>query len=157
MNNKSVTVCFSGHRILKDPKEEIEAKLEAAIRQCIGSGSEVFMTGGAIGFDTLAARMVIKLREEYPHIQLVLALPCLAEEQTLKWTTKQKEEYRQIIDQADDVRILSNTYTDTCMLDRNVYMVDNSSRIIYYLRYNRGGTKHTVKYAQRQGIKMISI
>ena len=40
MNNKSVTVCFSGHRILKDPKEEIEAKLEAAIRQCIGSGSE---------------------------------------------------------------------------------------------------------------------
>ena len=121
MNNKAVTVCFSGHRILKDPKEEIEAKLEAAIRQCIDSGSRVFMTGGAIGVDTLAARMVIKLREEYPHIQLVLALPCPAEEQTLKWTTKQKEEHQQIIDQADEVRILSNEYTDTCLLDSNVY------------------------------------
>lgn len=157
MNNKDVTVCFSGHRILKDPKEEVEANLEAAIRQCIDNGSEVFMTGGALGFDTLAAWTVIRLKNEYPRIQLVLALPCPTEEQSIKWTIKQKNEYQQILNQADEVRILSKVYTDTCMLDRNDYMVDNSSTIVYYLRYNRGGTKHTVKYAQSKGIQMIGI
>lgn len=157
MNNRDVTVCFSGHRILKDPKSEIEAKLEIAIRECIDSGSEVFMTGGALGVDTLAAWTVIRLKTEYPHIQLVLALPCPTEEQSIKWTAKQKNEYQQIIEQADEVRILSDVYTKDCMLERNDYMVDNSSKMVYYLRYNRGGTKHTVKYAQSKGIELIGI
>ena len=52
MSSKSITVCFSGHRVLHDPKTEIEKKLEAAVRECISKGAERFLTGGALGFDT---------------------------------------------------------------------------------------------------------
>lgn len=43
------------------------------------------------------------------------------------------------------------------MLDRNRYMVDNSSTLIHYLRSNRGGTSYTVSYAQKQNIQLIGI
>ena len=158
MNNKSKTVCFSGHRSFRDPKAEIEKNLEFAIRQCIENGSEQFITGGALGFDTLAAWTIIRLRREFPQIRLVLALPCLPNEQILKWTAEQKDEYQKILDLADDVKILSEKYTDKCMLERNKYMVDNSSKLIHYLRSDgRCGTKHTVNYAKKQGIELIGI
>lgn len=35
MENKSETVCFSGHRILHDPQEAVKQQLENAIRNCV--------------------------------------------------------------------------------------------------------------------------
>lgn len=158
MNNKAKTVCFSGHRSFFDSKEEIKKSLEAAIRKCIESGSERFITGGAIGFDTLAALTIIRLRKEFTQIRLILALPCPPNEQTLKWKEEQKTEYQKILSLADDVKILSEKYTERCMLDRNKYMVDNSCKLIHYLRSGkRGGTKQTVNYAIKQGIELIGI
>lgn len=157
MNDKIKTVCFSGHRVLHDPKQNIDISLESAVRQCIANGAEIFMTGGAIGFDTLAARTIIRLRKEYPQIRLILALPCPPEEQTLKWSAKQTKEYHEILELADDVKILSDRYTDNCMLDRNRYMIDNSRKLIYYLRSDRGGTKYTVDYAQSRNIELIEL
>ena len=157
MNNKTTTVCFSGHRVFQDPTADIEKKLDKAVRDCISKGAECFITGGALGFDTLAARTVIRLRKEFPQIKLILALPCPPQAQTLKWSAPQVAEYREILGLADDVRILSQTYTQSCMLDRNRYMVDNSSTLIHYLRSNRGGTSYTVSYAKKQNIQLIGI
>ena len=115
------------------------------------------MTSGVLGVDTIAARTLIRLRNEFPQIQLVLVLPCPLEQQTIKWTQKQKNEYHNILEQADKVKILSEQYTDSCMLDRNKYMVDNSSKLIYYLRATRGGTRFTVKYVQSQSIDLMEL
>ena len=157
MNNKQKTVCFSGHRILHEPKEVVERSIEIAIRQCISEGAEIFMTGGALGVDTIAAWTVIRLRKEFPEIRLVLALPCPSVEQTLKWSDSQKEEYQKILDLADEVKVLSDKYTDSCMLDRNRHMIESSGTLIYYLRTERGGTSYTVRYAKKQAIKLIAI
>ncbi len=157
MNIREKIVCFSGHRILHDPKEVVERSIEIAIRQCISEGAEIFMTGGALGVDTIAAWTVIRLRKEFPEIRLVLALPCPSVEQTLKWSDSQKEEYQKILDLADEVKILSDKYTDSCMLDRNRYMIESSGTLIYYLRTERGGTSYTVRYAKKQAIKLIAI
>lgn len=155
--NKTKTVCFSGHRVFYNPKAEIEKSLEAAIRKCIENGSERFIAGGALGFDTLAAWTVIRLKREFPQIRLILALPCPPAEQTLKWTVEQKNEYQEILELADEVNILAKSYTSNCMLDRNRYMVDNSSKLINYLRSDRGGTKFTVNYGKKQGIELIDL
>ena len=63
----------------------------------------------------------------------------------------------EILGQADEVRVLSSEYTQTCMLDRNRYMVDNSSILIHYLRSNRGGTKYTVNYAITKNVQLVGI
>lgn len=115
------------------------------------------MAGGALGFDTLAARTVLRLKKEFPKIRLVLALPCPPEEQTLKWTNQQRGEYQEILEQADEVITLSPKYVDGCMLERNRYMVNNSVKLIHYLRSDRGGTKYTVKYAKTRGIELIEL
>ncbi len=160
MNEKSKTVCFSGHREINDyePKENIEKRLEAAVRKCILNGAEQFIAGGAIGFDTIAAEIVIRLRGEFPNIRLVLALPCPPECQMCNtWTAQQKNEYQEILSRADEVRVLSDKYKSGCMFARNRYMVNNSGTLIYYLRSDKGGTKYTVDYAKRKSIELVGV
>ena len=68
------TCCFSGHRHL--PKQQIlhiHNLLVKRILKLIHIGVNTFICGGALGFDTLAALAVLKIRSIYPHIQLILA------------------------------------------------------------------------------------
>lgn len=60
-----------------------------------------------------------------------------------------------MISKADEVVNVADDYYDGCMMDRNVFMVDNSSRLICYLNYGHGGTYSTVKYAAESGIEVV--
>lgn len=60
--------CFTGHRNLPPLKvNQVAQRLERAITQLLPSGTQYFMAGGAMGFDTLAAQadQVIYTSEEY--------------------------------------------------------------------------------------------
>lgn len=155
MIDKTKVACFSGHRKLPEDCAELRRNLEKAIIDLINLGVVFFGNGGAVGFDALAATTVLKLKEDYPHIRLVMVLPCPPEQQSLKWNDEQKNRYYEILDQADKVRVLSPQYTEKCMLDRNRHMVDNSAYLICYLREQHGGTFYTVNYAERQGLKIL--
>lgn len=157
MYERAKTVCFTGHRTLLEPRQDVEKKLEDVVRRCIVNGARTFIVGGAVGFDTIAAQLVLRLRTEYPNIYLALALPCPPEQQTLKWTDEQKSEYYEILDRANFTKIVSERYNNNCMYARNRLMVDRSGTIISYLRRNSGGTYYTVNYAKTQGIAIIEI
>lgn len=116
-----------------------------------------FGNGAALGFDQLAAKMVLRLKKDYPQIGLVMVLPCPPEQQSLKWNAEQKKQYYKILEQADKVRILSPQYTDKCMLDRNRHMVDNSAYLICYLREQCGGTFYMVNYAEQKGLEILRL
>ena len=150
-------MCFTGHRKLFDPRQDVEKRLEAVVRDCIENGASTFITGGAIGVDTLAAQLILRLRSEYPNIYLALALPCPPEQQTLKWTNEQKGAYYEILSKASFSKIVSDQYTSDCMFARNRLMVDRSGTIICYLRKSSGGTCYTFNYAKTQGITIIEI
>lgn len=157
MVDRSKVACFSGHRNLPQDCTELQTNLEKAIIELIEQGVVFFGNGGAVGFDALAATMVLKLKEDYPHIRLVMVLPCPPEQQSLKWNDEQKKQYYEILGQADKVRILSPQYTEKCMLDRNRHMVDNSAYLICYLRQHSGGTFYTVNYAERKGLNIFRL
>lgn len=157
MIDKTKVACFSGHRKLPQNCEQLTADLESAIVSLIERGVIFFGAGGALGFDMLAEETVLRLKERYPHIRLVLVLPCPPEQQTLKWNAEQQRRYYNILDKSDKVRVLSDRYTNTCMLDRNRHMVDSSGYLICYLRENKGGTAYTVRYAASVGIEVIRI
>ena len=75
---ESRTACFTGHRELPtDDLPEISKRLEDTLLTLIEQGYCYFGAGGALGFDTLAAQAVLRLRERYPQIRLILVLPCL--------------------------------------------------------------------------------
>ena len=70
---------------------------------------------------------------------------------------KQKEKYDYFLSVADEVKLISKTYTKYCMFLRNKFMVDNASALVAYLREDRGGTKNTVEYAKKSNINIIYI
>ena len=157
MIEKSKVAFFSGHRKLPLDITMLEVALEKSIADLIEQGVVFFGNGGALGFDTIAAEAVLRLKEDYSHIRLVMVLPCPPEQQSLKWNGEQKSRYYSILKRADKVRILSPRYTDGCMLARNRHMVDNSEYLICYLREDRGGTFYTVNYAEKRGLKIIRL
>ena len=56
--------CFTGHRDLPlTCWEEIAEKLEETITRLVQDGIQFYRTGGALGFDTLAAQTVLRERE----------------------------------------------------------------------------------------------
>lgn len=121
----------------------------------IQAGVTTFLTGGALGFDTLAARTVLRLKEQYPCIGLHLVLPCLS--QTRGWRTEDAMEYEAIKAQANSVVYTSKTYTRGCMHKRNRCLVDSSSVCVCYLTKDKGGTAYTVSYARSKGLSIISV
>ena len=157
MVDKMKVACFSGHRNLPQDYTELQANLEKTIVELIERGVVFFGSGAALGFDQMAAEAVLRLKEGYPHIRLVMVLPCPPEQQSLKWNDEQKKRYYEILEQADKVRILSPQYTGKCMHDRNRPMVDCSAYLICYLREQHGGTFYTVRYAEQCGLKILRL
>ena len=90
MVDKLNVACFSGHRKLPQDLTEVMENLERAIITLIEQGVVFFGNGGAVGFDALAATTVLRLKEDYPHIKLVMVLPCPPEQQSLKWSDEHK-------------------------------------------------------------------
>lgn len=150
------TCCFTGHRnIPANEYEKIQKILEETIISLIEKGVCYFGAGGALGFDTMAALTILKLKEKYPHIKLILVLPC--ENQTYKWNEKDIDIYENIKSKSDKYVYTSKYYYDGCMLKRNKHLVNNSKYCICYLTKKKGGTAFTVNYALKQGLVIYNV
>ena len=150
------TACFTGHRFL--PEAEMSRIMEQTaceIARAYGEGFNRFICGGAIGFDTLAAKEVIRFRLEHPDVILMIAVPC--QNQSERWAKKDKLEYRNILNQADEVFVLSDRYYEGCMQARNRFMVDHSSLCFCYMTRFEGGTWTTVRYAMHQHLSVRNV
>lgn len=153
---KKKTCCFTGHRdIPSGTYQLIFKKTEEIVESLIKQGYLYFGAGGALGFDTIAAFTILKLKERYPDIRLILVLPCYS--QTRGWTSEDVRIYDNIKDQADKVVYTSEEYTRGCMHKRNCHLVDNSSACIAYLTESKGGTAYTVDYALKNGLTVFNI
>ena len=150
-------VCFTGHRTIPDEsylalKDALCAEIEAQIR----AGATVFRTGGALGFDTLAALCVLSLRRQYPHIRLELILPCPS--QPNGWSSSDKGLYEQILEQADSHRYVSSTYFAGVLQMRNRALVEGADVCIAYLHSSHGGgTAFTSALAVQRGLDFINL
>ena len=153
---KEKTCCFTGHRKIPTNRYELVAKrLIDEVEELIKQGYTFFGVGGALGFDTLAARTVLELKVKYPYIKLILVLRC--RDQTRGWAKADIEVYEQIKSCCDKFVYTSERYDSGCMFRRNRHLVDNSSACICYLTESKGGTAYTVDYAKKAGIRVINI
>jgi len=156
MTIRDMTCCFTGHRNI--PQELVpilERKLETIIRALAEKNIVFYGAGGALGFDTISAHVVLKLQRELPQLKLILVLPCLS--QAKMWNKRDQECYEEIKAQADKVVYTSQEYTRDCMFKRNRHLVDCSRTCIYYLTKSKGGTAYTVNYARTQGLRIINL
>lgn len=162
------TVCFTGRRPkylfgYNDDKSYFKLMnyMYEIVKEAYNEGYRNFITGGAQGFDQLMFRVVNKLKKDNPNtdIKNILYLPC--KEQNSKWGKEGlfgSDNYDKMLKKADGIYYVSDVYTNTCLMDRNKAMIDNSSLVIalyddenWYnekrLR-NTSGTLNALNYAK---------
>ncbi len=150
--NRAKTCSFTGHRIMLDGFDE--ESLINLIKGAIKDGYDTFLVGMALGFDTLCFKILEDLRQTND-IKIIACVPCPDQDKSFKG--EDKIIYKNMIESADERVVLSERYTPYCMQKRNRFMVDNSSIVIAYVKRNYGGSYNTVKYAEKQNIKIVKL
>ena len=137
---------FTGHRVIAAEKTSaLEMLIDRAVEYAYGEGCRDFLCGGALGFDTMAARSVIAKRIKYPDMRLLMVLPC--KNQTDRWTERERFMYEYTLSVADEVIYISDEYTSSCMKERNLYLAENCDILIAYVGRSNSGAAQTVRFA----------
>lgn len=150
-------VCFTGHRqIAPGSATALRDATTDVVRSLISRGFDTFITGGALGFDTIAQIIVLSMKREFPYLRTVMAIPC--ECQDAQWSTRDRALYRQLRKRADAEIVLSQTYSAACMHARNRYMVEHSAICVAYFNGEwHSGTGATVRYAKQCSVPVICV
>ena len=158
-----ITCCFAGHRPQSLPWKfneqderclRMKEKLRNEIIKAIKNGYTTFISGMALGFDMICAEMVLELKKTFPRIKLIGAIPCKTQDKL--WKEKDKQRYRSLLTQLDSIRCIYDDYIGPeCMLERNRFMINNSSLVIALFNGTNGGTKKTLDYAKECRVKTV--
>lgn len=150
------TCCFTGHREI--PAKDLPGILrrtEQAVRRLIEQGVVFFGVGGAIGYDTEAAKLLFRLRAtDYPQIKVILVYPF--EGFTSRWSDEQRAEYARLLPQYDKAVCVAQRANREAYLERDRHLVSESAYCIAYCTQDSGGTAYTLRYARRQGLKIFN-
>lgn len=157
---KAYTCSFSGHRIIRaDQLDTVKARTEILIRNLILKRNvRFFGVGGALGYDYLCSRILIRLREtDFPHIRIILIYPF--EGYQSRWTQDQKAMYAEIWGKFDKRVCVSPVGSNEAFLARNRHMVDHSSILVCYLDEHRirSGTGQCYRYAKAKGLEIFNV
>ena len=155
--SRAATAAFSGHRFVDaSQREHVKVRLTKAVLDAYEDGIRHFISGFAIGFDMMAAEVVVSLRRDYPDIALIAAIPFKG--QASRFNFYDRKRYDSLLEVAGEVIVLSEGYYPRCFLDRDEFMVSNSSRLIaYYDGRERGGTFYTIRKAMVQNIPIVNV
>ena len=127
--SEAATAACTGHRFFDfSRKEEVKARLTASILDAYEHGITRFMTGMAVGFDMLAAEVVLSMKGICPGITLMAVVPYSG--QAERFSDYNRRRYDALLAQADETIVLSDQYYTRCFLERDRFMVEHSSMLI---------------------------
>lgn len=154
---KSAKCFFTGHRILSnEDKERLQKILIKYIEQLESEGIYEFYTGGALGFDYVAAMAVAEVKNKKPYICLKLCLPCYGSEK--RWSSKEKFNFQMLKTKCDSFEYMSKEeYYDGCMQKRNEDMAKMCGTCIAFCKRDKSGTKKTIDFAESNGCRVINL
>ena len=156
--------CFSGHRPAKLPWKyderdprciEFKDRLFSVIGAVYDSGISHFICGMALGCDIYCAEAVIKLKEMHGDITLEAAIPYSG--QADNWGEYNRRRYERILSLCDKTTVIQESYSPSCMMRRNRYMVDRSNVLVACYDGKTGGTWNTIRYAMDKDVEVIQL
>ena len=148
------TVAFFGHRYV-DRLLDAEDKLERVLHQLLEEKSYVdFLVGRDGDFDQAVSSTICRLKRNFrddnsAHIW-VLPYP------TAEYLENQKC-YEEYYDEIEICGEAAKAHFKAAYQIRNRYMVDRADLIICYIEHESGGAYQTIKYAEKQGKKIINL
>lgn len=141
--------CFTGHRPekLHVAEDVVLQRLDLAIATALQDGYTTFISGMAKGVDIWAAELVLERRRLSPNIRLVCAVPY--EGFGRNWKDGWTERYDKIIHMADAVEYICTKSSRSTYQRRNEWMVNRAALLIAAYTGESGGTRNTIRYAER--------
>lgn len=138
-----MTVTFCGHRHCPD-SPELRSWLVSCVESLIAEGADRFYLGGYGDFDHIAASVVWKLKDKYPHIESVLVLAYLGREVNA-------DKYDRTM--YPPIESAPKRFAITA---RNRWMVANSDVLVAYIVLDNGGAADTRRYAKRKEKRILN-
>lgn len=149
-------VAFTGHRpnklggykIPNPTYYSVYRHLEKTLKEL---KPEKAISGMALGVDQWAAMICVNLG-----IPFIAAVPFPGQE--CKWPEQSQRIYKLLLKKADDIVMVNDApFAASKLQKRNEWMVDQCDQLIAVYNGTEGGTHNCVKYAEKQGKKIIRI
>ena len=158
-------IALTGHRPpkldgydLRTPfYRRLQDRLEAFIEAVADDDTVVVCHSGmALGADTVWAHAILAQRGKHPGRVLFIAhVPVMT--QSDQWPKASADHWRELVAQADNVRVYSDAYSPRVMQERNVGMVDAADALIAVFDGTRGGTGNAVRYAEESNTPVVLV
>ena len=112
--------------------------------------------GGAIGYDTIMAKLLFRLKKaDLTDLKVILVYPF--EGFNKRWTTHQKLLYKMMLPMYDKTVCVAKWGSKEAFLARNRHLINGSSYCIAYCVKSTGGTAYTVQYANARGVTVYNL
>ena len=148
--------CFTGHRTLPSLAASLLPELiYSTISSLYLRSFRDFYTGGALGFDTIAAEAVLRLREKHGDVRLHLILPC--RDQCKSWKLSDIRRYKEILGSSDTFEYIADFYSPGIMQKRNAALVAKAGVCVGYVTHRGGGSYYTMNLARAAGLETINL
>lgn len=131
--------------------------IQQEILSLIQNGITTFCIGMATGIDTWIGEMIVRLKNDYPELQLVGVIPFQGHDHS--WSEQDKIRCEQLKKCCDVVILLAQSFEKDSYRKRNQFMIDMSSYLLAVvdLEQKRSGSCMTVNMARKKGIGRIEV
>ena len=162
--DREKTCCFTGHRAEKLPWRHDEQdprclRLKTMLADALGAlyaaGYRRFLCGMASGGDMYFGEAAAALREERPDVTLEAVVPFEGQERG--WPAALRRRYARLCEAADRVTVIGGEDARESYLARDRYMVDHASVVLAAYAGGPGGTRYTIDYALKCGLRVIEL
>ena len=159
MTRREMTCCVTGHRVIP-PGEERKIYIRTRyilLRLIREKRVRYFGVGGAVGFDMLAAELLMRIREKEEHqIRIISVLPYPWWQETDDWTDELRRREKIILSASDKIVCVRPAYEKGVYLLRDRKLVDGSAYCVSYCNRPGTGTAYTVKYALDRKVQVLN-
>ena len=148
------TVVLFGHRYI-DRFAVAETGVEEIVRKLLESKEYTeFLVGREGDFDQIASSTIKRLkrsvRDDNSSLTWVLPYPTSEMENNIEY-------YEKYYDNIEVCEESSRAHFKGAIQSRNRNMVDRADLIVCYVEHQRGGAYQTIKYAEKQGKRIINL
>ena len=161
------TICFTGPRKIYgsysgSEHTRIYHKLIEVVKRAYKGGFNHFISGAALGIDTLAAEAVLySIQSLWLPIKLTVALS--QKDHGSNWPRPSQQRLRSICHRTaatkgEIITVSAGPFHNGVGNIRNYWMIDRSDAVIaVWENPKKGGTKHAVEYAFKKGLPILLI
>ena len=146
---------FTGHRALDQDIALLRRVLMREMERLSDLGYTDFASGGAMGFDLLAAELTLELRALRPETRLLMILPCPGQDG--HWPEEERLRYAEVLARADLVRYTSDHYYKGCMLARDRTLAMAADFCLCWLIRGNSGTAYTVRQTLLREVPVVNL